>query len=125
MRFLVDQPVSPILAEWLRSVGHDAYHVRDRGLSRAADELLFQVAISEERVIVTSDLDFSRIIALGGYSRPGLILFRGGNATDAQMLEMLRQVIDRVPEERLIGAVSVVDRWSCRVTPLPLRPPER
>jgi len=50
MRFLVDQPVSPKLAEWLRSEGHQAAHVRDRGLSSATDEEIFAVAADEDSV---------------------------------------------------------------------------
>jgi len=76
MRFLVDQPVSPLLAQWLREQGHDAYHAREQGLSRATDEQFFARAVQEDRVIVTADLDFPRILALSGRDRPGLILFR-------------------------------------------------
>jgi predicted nuclease of predicted toxin-antitoxin system len=32
MRFLVDNPVSPLVAETLRRSGHDAVHVLDYGL---------------------------------------------------------------------------------------------
>lgn len=34
MKFLIDQPVSPLLAAWLNSSeagGHDAVHVREEG----------------------------------------------------------------------------------------------
>ena len=122
MKFLVDQPVSPILADWLRQSGHDAYHVREHGLSRSPDTDLFERAVDEDRIIITADLDFSRIIALSGRESPGLILFRGGSLTDDQMLSLLKTVLKQVHEDQLPRSVSVIDRGTLRVAPLPLRP---
>ena len=48
MRFLVDNPVSPLVAEMLRKSGHDAVHVRDYRLQAAADSVIFERA-SQER----------------------------------------------------------------------------
>lgn len=122
MKFLIDQPVSPLLAEWLLGNGHDAFHLRERGLSRLPDEEIFRLAKAEGRIIVTADLDFSRIIALSGRDAPGLILFRAGPVTDRQMLGMLERVIHGISEERLVRSVVVVDRTSFRIAPLPLPP---
>lgn len=122
MRFLVDQPVSPRLAAWLTLVGHDAFHVRDRGLSAAKDERIFSVAAAEHRIIITADLDFSRILAVSGRDSPGLILFRAGNITDDLMLALLRTTLERVPAEQLEKSIAVVERHAIRVAPLPIKP---
>lgn len=58
MTFPVDNTLSPDVAEHLRSAGHDAVHVRDRRLAEAEDEAILEVAVAEERVIVTADTDF-------------------------------------------------------------------
>ncbi|MBI2508752.1 MAG: DUF5615 family PIN-like protein [Betaproteobacteria bacterium] len=47
MRFLVDMCVDVRVAEWLRSQGHDAVHLRDQGLQRLADGEIFRKAASE------------------------------------------------------------------------------
>lgn len=117
--------MSPILAEWLRSTeagSHDAFHARERGLSRAADTDLVALALSESRVLVTADLDFPRIIALSGKDAPGLILFRAGNISDAQMLALLQRVLLEVPPPALQHAIVVVDEQSLRIATLPIQP---
>lgn len=122
MKFIIDQPVSPILADWLRDSGHDAFHVRERGMSAASDAAIFDLAVAEERIIVTTDLDFSRILALSGRAGPALILFRAGNLSDSDMLTLLQAALAKVDSEQLARSVIVVDGTRMRVTPLPLRP---
>ncbi|MCD4727836.1 MAG: DUF5615 family PIN-like protein [Pirellulales bacterium] len=40
MKFLVDMPLSPELAAWLRDKGHDALHVSELGLAHAPDSVI-------------------------------------------------------------------------------------
>lgn len=47
MRFLIDNNLSPLLAEHLTAAGHDAVHVRDYGLQAATDPVVLARARSE------------------------------------------------------------------------------
>ena len=64
MRNLADMGVDVRLIDWLRRHGHDAKHLRDEGLHRMPNGEIFAKAISENRTIITFDLDFGEIVAL-------------------------------------------------------------
>lgn len=47
MRFLVDNALSPVVAEALRMADQDAEHVRYRGMQATMDEEIFDLAARE------------------------------------------------------------------------------
>lgn len=78
MKFLIDNALSPLVANALRSngFGFDALHVRDIGLQDEPDAIIFEKADKEDSVIVSADTDFSLILARRNAAKPSIILFR-------------------------------------------------
>ena len=49
MKFLIDNNLSPLLAESLTAHGHDAIHLRALGMQAATDEVVLARAAAESR----------------------------------------------------------------------------
>lgn len=121
MRFLVDMPLSPELAVWLRAQGHDAFHATEIGMHRAPDTDILKRAESEGRTVVTADLDFPRLLALTQANEPSLILFRGGNWSDVDVVRRMQVVLASANEADITQSILVVDRDRIRRRRLPIR----
>jgi predicted nuclease of predicted toxin-antitoxin system len=121
MRFLVDMALSPGLADWLVQRGHDAVHASAIGLARAADPDIIRRARDADRVIITADLDYPRLLALARSDRPGLILFRGGNYSDREVIERLAHALELMPEDDLHTSLVTIERWRIRKRRLPIK----
>ncbi|MGH3567035.1 MAG: DUF5615 family PIN-like protein [Pseudonocardia sp.] len=60
MRFLIDEMFPPGTGVRLAEFGHDAVHVRDRGVDARPDHEVAAVAVREGRVLVTENVkDFA------------------------------------------------------------------
>lgn len=121
MKFLLDMPVSSLLLKVLQAYGHTGVHAHQIGKDRAPDIELLDIARSQRRIIITADLDFSRLLALSLAEGPGIILFRGGSYSDTEMCDLLDRVLCRVPVDALERSICVVDRKRIRITRLPLQ----
>ena len=115
MRFLIDMPLSPALVPWLRQQGHDAVHAGEAGLVQAPDGAILERALSEDRVVVTADLDYPRLLALTQAPQPGLILFRGGDFSERECVERFTRVFEKIPTHDLGNSIVVVERSRIRL----------
>jgi predicted nuclease of predicted toxin-antitoxin system len=120
LKYLVDMQLSPALAAWLNKKGYDAKHAFEAGLGRASDEEILKEAGKESRVVITADLDFPRLLALVGASGPGLILFRGGDFNEKQVIDLMNRVLISIPEDEFANSLVVVDKKRIRKRRLPI-----
>ncbi len=77
MRFLADMGISPKTVGFLRGLGHEVTHLHEEGLDELPDPLILEKARQEGRVLLTSDLDFSELVAASRAKLPSVISFSG------------------------------------------------
>src|SRR6266481_1993265 len=119
MRFLLDMNLPPAMADWLRSGGHDAVHVREIGLAHLPDREVFARAAEDGRIVVTFDLDFGEIVGLAGATGSGVVLLRLRLARQHHLRERLQAAISRAAEALQAGATVVVEDTRIRIRRMP------
>lgn len=123
MKFLLDMGVSPQSAKFLRSLGHDAIHIIELQLSRAADSEIIKVARAETRIILTHDLDFGTLMAASGERLPSIIIFRLTDMRPSNVNQYLSALIEQQTDALLKGAILSVNERHVRIRRLPIYPP--
>ena len=121
MRFLVDNALSPVVAEGLRRASHDAVHVRDYGMAASPDIDIFERAAREDRVVVSADTDFGTLLAQRHERAPSVILFRRTTDRHPQrQIEIFLLNLDAIAGDLAAGAIVVFEQGRTRVRRLPI-----
>ena len=106
MRFLIDNALSPLVAV---------------GVQAAADSAIFDLAVQEERVLVSADTDFGTLLSLRQTTQPSVILFRrSGNRRPAQQVALLLANLPAIAEDITTGSIVIFTQDRIRVRRLPI-----
>lgn len=90
MKFLFDQNISYRVVALLSDLFPGSSHIRDHGLERADDEVVWEFARKNDFVIVSKDSDFHQRSFLQGFP-PKVIWLRMGNCTTDEIEKVLRE----------------------------------
>lgn len=125
MKFLVDNALSPRMAEGLQRAGFDAIHVRDLGMASAPDSEILVRALVDKRIVVSADTDFGTLLAKDDLSEPSFVLFRRTDKRPAALLMHLLDKIGEVEGHLEKGAIVVFEdkRVGVRLLPIDKRVP--
>jgi len=121
VKFLIDNALSPFIAEGLRKAGYDTAHVRDYEMQAASDEEIFKKAKIEDRIIVSADTGFGTLLALYKSSKPSVILFRRCSRRPQRQLILLLNNLSQLKEFLNQGCIAIFDKNRVRVRDLPIK----
>ena len=120
MKFLLDMGISPETGLYLTRLGHDAVHLIDEGMDRASDAQIMVKALNEERIILTHDLDFARMLAFSRERLPSVVTFRLTNMRPENVNQFCKTIIDRFSDVMTKGAILSVGDKKIRSHLLPI-----
>ena len=113
MRFLVDRCAGRRLAEWLHSQGHDVVESRTLGPD-PGDESLLQWAVEQERILITIDTDFGKLVFAGQAIHRGVI--RLPDVPPTRRIELMARLLAHYSQALEAGAVITVRGERIRIS---------
>ena len=120
MKLLLNQGLPRSAVPLLTTNGHDALHVGDIGLAEAEDGDIIREAERQDRVVVTLDADYHRILAISGAAKPSVIRVRIEGLRAAPLATLLCDVIPLCENDLVAGAMVSVESDRLRVRRLPV-----
>ena len=115
MRFLADESCDFALVRALRAAKHDVVAVSET-FSGAEDEAVIGLAVREERILITEDKDFGKLVYARLKESSGVILIRyPANARSAMSQDIVRLI--KKKKEDLIGSFVVASPGLIRISP--------
>ena len=96
MKFIVDTQLPPKLSTFLNGIGHNSWHTTDYPNGHLLkDKEIRQIAIDEDRIIISKDNDFFDHFLLKG-SPPKVLLVALGNISNNDLIQLFETHISTI-----------------------------
>lgn len=115
IRFKLDENLPRGSQTLLRAAGHDAHTVVEEQLGGSTDPRVFQAAQTEQRVLVTLDLDFADIRTYPPANHQGIWVLRPRTQSIEDTLELLRRALKAIDVEPTQGRLWIVEPERVRI----------
>ena len=117
MRFLADECCDFAAVRALRTEGHDVLAVSEFQ-HRSVDAQLMNLALTEDRILLTEDKDFGWLVFAGRMDSPGVIFIRFPASARGILGESVAKLV-REHAPQLAGAFVVLRPGTARISPGP------
>ena len=116
MKFLANAHISRAILAFLQQAGHDCVHAELIGPG-LADEALLNMAVAQQRVILTADKDFGELVFRRRIPAVGVILLRLRAPSEADRLALFQRHWPSI-ERAVVGHFVVATNRRVRRSPL-------
>lgn len=115
MQFKIDENLPVEAADVLREAAHDVLTIHDQQMVGQPDPRVASVCQSEQRVLLTLDLDFSDIRTYPPVDYFGIIVLRPRSQAKPAVLALIGQIIRLLDSEPLVGNLWIVQDTGLRI----------
>jgi predicted nuclease of predicted toxin-antitoxin system len=120
LKFIVDMNLSPLTVSQLKEKGWEITRVSEVMDARTDDIDILNYARGHDRIVITHDLDFSKLLAINGLDSPSVINLRLENLHPHLVTQRIIEVVSQLEDELKKGIVVSVDDISARFRYLPI-----
>ena len=94
MKFLLDENIGKVVAEFLQQLGHEAFRVRkiSPGIE---DPQVLDLAINKDAILITSDKGFGELVFKGGQYHCGVVLLRLKSDKSVHKIEAIKWILSK------------------------------
>ncbi len=117
MRFLADESCDFMMVRALREMGHDVVAVSEAS-PRLEDYEVIELALKENRILLTEDKDFGQLVFAHGHKSLGVIFLRFPFSARDHVSKELCELVRRKGES-LTGSFVTVQPGRIRITHMP------
>ena len=114
-RFKLDENLPRDAQAFLRLGGHDVHTVLDEQLGGNSDPMVLDASRSENRILVTLDLDFSDIRLYPPGSHKGIWILRPHTQSIENIVALLRGALSVLETERTDGGLWIIEPNRIRI----------
>jgi predicted nuclease of predicted toxin-antitoxin system len=115
VKFKLDENLPADLAEELRDGGHNVEDVLSEDMGGRPDRPVLNAATSEDRILLTFDLDFADIRRYPPGSHAGIVVFRLHDQRWANLQKPVRRLLAQGTLEILANGLAIVDESRTRI----------
>jgi uncharacterized protein with PIN domain len=115
MKLKLDENLPEQLAVALRQLGHDVHTVPDENLTGHPDDTIWAAVQSEQRFLITQDLDFSDVRRFQPGRHAGLLLVRLHAPGRIALTQRVSAVFAREPVESWVGCFAILTDHKLRI----------
>lgn len=111
---LADENVSPRVVSFLREKGFDVLDVKESGMNGTSDHILMELALREQRLVVTHDADFGTLAINNEQPCFGVLYLRLTMPAALNVIAVLNKLIAMNPALSS-GSLVVINETRIRV----------
>ncbi|HEX5183252.1 MAG TPA: DUF5615 family PIN-like protein [Allosphingosinicella sp.] len=118
MKFLLDANVGSTIAQALVAAGHDVVRAA-LAFPDASDSSILATAVAEDRILITADRDFGRLVFQHGAEQPPAIVYI--RFEPDEVADVVPRLLPLLDDPDLKGHLTVVGHENTRRRPFPAK----
>ncbi len=116
MKFLADENVESAVVMTLRELGCDVLYVSEKH-SGISDDEIFELAATENRILITNDTDFGEMVFRQGKIFAGIVLMRFSTEESSKKATTIKHLF-KYHKEKLRGHFTVINELQIKIRPI-------